>query len=226
MKGINPLLYGLNDFYGSSGSSGLLQSLGQTSGSAVSFIGSGNIGMNISSQAKGLSELSTLLKADRGKTTLSGFNQTVKNLLHDTDTTSLQGFINFGLAAAVNRKKEIFTKMMNGVNALNGKDNSALGISIVKQAVKTYESKGLTLAGKFVDTATSLMDRKYANAKDMTSLVGKFTTTWNAVLTQTKTSKDIPDLNTFAKKAVSLDNDGLKVYLEQINTAIKKAGSS
>jgi len=223
LKGINPLLYGLNDLYGKSG---MFQGFSQTPNAIASLIGTGRSGMNISTQAKGISELYTMVKAGKDKNAAAGFNQTVKNLFKDTDSTSLQDFVTFGMASVVSGKRETFGKMLGCVNKLNTKAGAGLGISIVRQAVNTYEEKGTALAGKFIDTAANIMDRKFSNSAEMTSTLKDFVSTWNAVLTQTKTSKDILDLNTFAQKAKSLDNDALKTYLEQVNAAIKKTSAA
>jgi hypothetical protein len=225
LKGINPLLYGLADFYGTSGSSAF-QGFSQGLSSAASLIASAKSGTSISNQAKGISELYTVVKAGKDRNALAGFNQTVRTLFKDTDAASLQGFVTFGLASVINGRREIFTEMLGSVNTLNAKGSSGLGTSIVKQAVKTYEDKGTALAGKFIDAAAGLMDRKYSSPAQMTSLLGDFVNTWNAVRTGTKASKDVPDLNTLAQKAGALDNDALKTYLAQINTAIKKASAS
>jgi len=221
VKGISPLLYGLNDYYGTSGS---LLPLAQNSSSIASLLGSATSqGTSISNQAKGISQLYSMLKADRNKTALAGLNGTVKSLIKDTDTTILNDFVTLGLGSVITGKKDTFTKLMSTMSSINAQGESSLAMSLVKQAAKTYTDKGSTVTGKFIDTAADLAGRKFTDDKEMKAVVGGFISTWNAVRSTAKSSAGIPDLSTFAKTADSLDNASLKTYLAQVNAAIKKA---
>ncbi|HNY66126.1 MAG TPA: hypothetical protein PKM41_11870 [Deltaproteobacteria bacterium] len=223
MKGINPLLYGLTDFYGTSGA---FQGLGLGTGKAASLIAQANGGTGISAQAKGISELYTVVKAGRDRNALAGFNATVRSLFRDTGSTSLQGFVTFGLASVINGRREAFTELMGRVSTLNAQGSPGLGMSLVRQAVKTYEDRGTAMAAAFIEAAGDIMDRNSSSPSEMASLLGSFADTWSAVLGQTKASKDVPDLGTLAKKAGTLESGALKDYLAQVNAAVRKAGSS
>lgn len=167
-----------------------------------------------------------MLKNGSSKNALAGLNQTVKTLIHDTDTSSLQDFVTLGLGSVITGKKDTFTKLMSTVSTLDAKGETAVGITLVKQAAKTYADKGAAITGKFIDTASNLSERKFSNDAERKSLVGGFVATWSSIRTFTKKSSEVPDLNTFAKKADSLDNTSLKTYLAKIDAAIKKAGTT
>jgi hypothetical protein len=220
VKGINPLLYGLNDCYGTSGS---LLPLTQNSTSLTSLLGkTAAQGASISNQAMGISQLSSMLKADRNRTALAGLNGTVNALIKDTDSTVLNDFVTLGLGSVITGKKGAFSKLMTTMSSLNAQGESSLATTIVKQAAKTYTDKGSTVTGKFIDTASGLANRKYTDDDEMKSVVGGFVSTWNAIRTTTKTSDDIPDLSSFARKVDSLDNASLKAYLTTVNAAVRK----
>lgn len=223
MKSINPLLYGLNDFYKSPS---IFPGSMQGSDSTGSLIGSLQKNTAISSRANDISEMYKVMKLSGNKDALAGFNETVKALVKDPDGKSLDNFIAFAKESVTKGKAKAFVETLADVNRLKAQGNALLGISIIKQAGKTCAEKDFSLAAKFIGTAESLMDRKYSGTQEMASAVGNFVSTWNAVLTQKGTSKEIPGLSAFADKVKSLDNDSLKTYLSEVNSIIKNANKS
>jgi hypothetical protein len=219
MKGINPLLYGLNDFLGTSGS---LFTPTQNSGSIAALLGkTTSQDTSISNQAKGISQLYSMLKADRNKTALAGLNGTVRSLIKDVDPSVLNDFVTLGLGSVITGKKDAFTKLMSTMSSLNAQGENSLATSIVKQAAKTYTDKGSTLTGKFIDAAAGLAGRKFTDNDQMKALVGGFVSTWNAIRTTEKKSDSIPDLSTFAQKVGTLDNNALQAYLAKTYIAVR-----
>jgi len=220
MNNINSLLYGWNGF---NQTSNLFQNNILNSNLTTSLIGSAKTGTTLSSQAKGISELYNILKCYGNKNTLTGFNDTIKMLAADSSgKTNLDNFIRFGKDAIAKGKTRMLASMLAGVKDLNSQGNSALGLSIVKQAGETYANQGIGLAAIFTDTVTSIQDRTYSRSSEKTSALQSFIDTWSALSAKgVLKSKGVPDPAAFAAKIKTLDNQSLNTYLSQVSGDLK-----